>query len=75
MERKRPRVARGEMYTPEESIDVGGIRGRADAVPLAFVPERGVAKEHAQWWNPRMGDKWNAADTSALEGVDAAISA
>ena len=44
-----------------------GKRYRADAFHTAFVAERDVVTEHAQWRNPEIRSK--------VEAVDAAISA
>ena len=63
------------MGTSKDSRGVRGRRSRIDDPHLAFAFEKEVAKEHAQWWRPRMKEQWNAADASALDWTDAVISA
>ena len=41
----------------------------------AFVVDKEVVKEHAQWRNPSLKARWEAARASATDGMDGAISA
>ena len=42
---------------------------------LAFVADGEVVQVHTQWRNPKLKDHWDSSDASAVEGVDASISA
>ena len=48
-------------------------RCRADAFRLALGADKKVVKEHAQWRNPELMSRVDAAASSAAAGVDAAI--
>ena len=50
----------GSVDTLRESIEVCKKRSRAGVLRLAFVPDTGVVKGRAQWWDPRMKDTWSA---------------
>ena len=53
------------------SEDSRGNQGKL----LACVADEEVVREHAQWWNPDLRASWGATRTSAVEGMDSAISA
>ena len=69
------RDTRDGMDTSDESMAAREKRGRVDALHLVCVADKDVRAKHAQWRNPRMSDKWSAAEAFPLGGVDAAISA
>ena len=57
------------------SQDSQDKRCRADAPRLASVADKEVARGHTQWWRPELKSRLDAAQSSAVEGVGAAISA
>ena len=48
---------------------------RAKNLHVAFVADKELVEEGAQWWGPGMNARPNAATASPMEGVDAATSA
>ena len=58
----------GPTFTPD-------MRRTRDALRAAFVAGTDMAKKDARWWNRELKPQEEAPRSSALEGVDAAISA
>ena len=50
-------------------------RCRVGALHFASVAGKEVVREHAQWRNSDLKSRWAAAHASAVDGVDAAVSA
>ena len=65
----------GAAGNSEELLGCLEKRCRAGYLHSAFVAEKEVAEEHAQWRNPALEARWGATHSSAAGGEDAAISA
>ena len=75
MDCKRTRDSEAAADTSGEPPEVWGECCRVDDLHSAAVADKEVAKEHAQWWDPRLKARWNAADASPPGVVAEGISA
>ena len=66
-DRKRARDVAHVRDASGDSPEVRGSRRRVDDLHSAFGVGKKIVKERAQWWDPRMKEKWDAKSASSLE--------
>ena len=61
----------------DADVPLGNVEGRrrASSLHLIFVTDKEAGEERARWWNSDSNSRWCAAQASAVEDVDAAVSA
>ena len=74
MARKRFRDGGDDMDTSEDPPGDSENRCRVDGLQAAFFAEKGIVKDYARRWDPRMTEQGNAVNVVPFEEMDATIS-